>query len=140
MTSTMTSAQRGASEAAALAGSQHEQVRVALAQHPTVPPAILARLAADPSERVREQAALNPSTPAEVLMLLAEDAIAWVRASVARNPSTPRSALETLIEHAPHHRHSDRYVLAVVAGNDSAPVGVRMAAQLLATAPTGRRP
>lgn len=134
MTSTMTSAQRGASEAAALAGSQHEQVRVALAQHPTVPPAILARLAADPSERVREQAARNPSTPAEVLVRLAEDTIAWVRAAVARNPYAPRSALETLIERAPHHRHSDSYVLAGVAANDAAPVEVRMAAQLLAMA------
>lgn len=133
MTSTMP-------ELATLAGSQHEPLRVALAQHPGAEPGVLALLADDPSERVREQAALNPSTPSEVLMLLADDAIAWVRAAVAGNPRTPRSVLERLIEHAPHHRHSDRYVLAVVAGNDSAPVGVRMAAQLLATAPTGRRP
>ena len=53
--------------------SENAKIRCIVAQEPSTPPEILAKLAEDENLEVRERIVFNSSTPPEILAKLAED-------------------------------------------------------------------
>jgi Leucine rich repeat variant len=74
------------------------QLRVWLAQNPSLPAKVLEFLARDPESKVRLAVAHNPNTPNFVLVKLAFDAEIEVRIAVASNTKTPGNVLEMLVK------------------------------------------
>lgn len=92
--------------------SQGFLIREKVAQNPSAPPELLARLVQDAT--LRSMIAQNPSTPSTILEQLATDIEIRVRIGVAENRKTPISLLYTLAA----DRHHD--VREAVAGNEAA--------------------
>lgn len=76
-----------------LAGDPTDGVRLAVAQHPRTPAAVLTALAEGSHLRVREAVADNPRTPVSTLTVLATDPEGDVRTTVAQHPRTPVAVL-----------------------------------------------
>lgn len=72
-------------------------VALNVAEHPSTPPRILAKLARSSEYTVQLSAARNPGTPASSLAILAKHKEDAVRVNVAANPSTPMDALADLV-------------------------------------------
>ena len=79
-----------------LAGSDREDVRLAVAVNAAAPAEALDILSLDPKTDVRAAVAFNPSTPPETLESLAADRSALVRSSVGQNPAAPQHVLAAL--------------------------------------------
>jgi len=79
-----------------LGGSQHREVRYAVAGNSSSWPATLVRLASDPDRAVRQQAAANPACPPEQLRELAQDPDTLL--AVAANPACPPAILAQIWE------------------------------------------
>ncbi|MDW8426345.1 MAG: hypothetical protein RMK51_10450 [Meiothermus sp.] len=74
------------------------QTRLAVAQHPRTPPAVLTAMVADTDPEVRQAVALHPATPLPGLEQLARDEQPEVRVRVAENPRTPAAVLRLLAQ------------------------------------------
>jgi hypothetical protein len=74
------------------------ELRLFIAQNPSISPEIIAQLAGDVSAKVREALAYNPSTPAYILEKLAKDSQIAVRQAVASHPKTSGNILEFLAQ------------------------------------------
>lgn len=72
-------------------------VALNIAEHPSTPPRVLAKLARSSEYAVQLSAARNPGTPASALAILARHAEDAVRVNVAANRSTPMDALADLV-------------------------------------------
>ncbi|PAX52799.1 variant leucine-rich repeat-containing protein [Brunnivagina elsteri] len=74
------------------------ELRLFIAQNPSISAEIIEQLAGDTSAKVREALAYNPSTPTYILEKLAKDSQIPVRQAVANNPNTSGNILEFLAQ------------------------------------------
>jgi nucleoid-associated protein YgaU len=72
-------------------------VRRCVAENPSTPPKLLARLAQDPDPKVRGNAARNPSAPADLPALRAQDPDPKVHRGVARNRNAPTELIARVV-------------------------------------------
>ena len=106
-----------------LAGSDREDVRLAVAANAAAPAEALDILSLDPKTDVRAAVAFNPSTPPETLESLAADRSALVRSCVGQNPAAPQHVLAALA------RDPDSQVRIAAVRNKSAGPEVLAAAE-----------
>lgn len=98
------------------------RARALLAQDPSAPAELLARLAEDKEPFVRERVADNPNTSRDTLDRLAGDSFVCVNKSVARNPSTSAETLERLAQYDNGDSDSSAHVRRKAAKNPNMPV------------------
>ena len=75
------------------AKAREVETRKRVAEDPSTPASVLAKLSDDPDENIRRSAANNPNTPASVLDKLSADSDANIRGAVADNPNAPADSL-----------------------------------------------
>ena len=107
------------------------EVEIALAQHPSMPPAILERLAMSGDDAVVQQAGANANTPLAVLEGIAAGPLTYERvAGLAGNQKISRAIMEKLIAAAINDSHAadpvrqglyKTYVLSALAANVALP-------------------
>lgn len=118
----------------ALARSENDDFRKAVAKNANAAPVILSLLAFDDNDFIREQVASNPCTPSSILRLLAKDDTTWYRAggprewikmAVAGNPNTPPDVLDLFVRFEFRNKDfsvNDDDIATIAAKNPQMPV------------------